>query len=62
MNIKVSLGKSEFWTLQVPNGTEMASDQMSMQMERRKYTGKENGVQKGRAKETYGQISKLFRK
>lgn len=62
MNIKVYLGKSEFWTLQVPNGTERASDQMSTQMERRKCTGKENGVQKGRAKETYGQISKLFRK
>lgn len=62
MSIKVYLGKSEVWALHVPNGSEMASDQMPLQMGRKKCTGKENGGQKGRAIERYRQISKLFRK
>lgn len=60
--IKVYLGKSEFWTLHIPDGTEKASDQMPLQIGRRKCTGKENGVQKDKAIETYRQISKLIRK
>lgn len=62
MSIKVYLGKSEFGTLHIPDGTEKVSDQMPLQMGRRKCTGKENGVRKGRAIETYRQISKLIRK
>lgn len=62
MSIKAYLGKSEFWTLHIPNGAEMASDQMPLQMGRRKCTGRENGVQKGRAIERCRKISKLFRK